>query len=55
VSGLVLVTGAAGYGPPVAGLVARWRYDWADGHVRGADIIRIRGCKIAETLSHVKG
>jgi ketosteroid isomerase-like protein len=38
----------------------RWRYAWVDaegkpGHVRGVDIIRVRGGKIAENLSYVKG
>jgi ketosteroid isomerase-like protein len=31
------------------------RYSWADGHVRGGDVMRIRDGKIAEKLSHVKG
>jgi ketosteroid isomerase-like protein len=35
--------------------VVRWRYDWADGHVRGVDILRIRDGKIAESLAYVKG
>ena len=40
--------------------VMRWTYHWADdagkpGHVRGVDIFRLRGGKIAEKLSYVKG
>jgi uncharacterized protein (TIGR02246 family) len=33
----------------------RWRYRWSDGHVRGVDVIRVRGGKISEKLSYVKG
>jgi uncharacterized protein (TIGR02246 family) len=33
----------------------RWRYSWADGHVRGADVIRVRDGRVAETLAYVKG
>ncbi len=41
-------------------VVSRWRYNWTDdngkqGHIRGADIFRLRGGKIAEKLSYVKG
>jgi ketosteroid isomerase-like protein len=40
--------------------VVRWRYDWTGpdgtpGHVRGVDVFRIRGGKVAEKLSYVKG
>ncbi|RIK40136.1 MAG: nuclear transport factor 2 family protein [Chloroflexi bacterium] len=40
--------------------VIRWRYTWQDadgqsGHVRGVDIFRVRGGKVAEKLSYVKG
>jgi ketosteroid isomerase-like protein len=35
--------------------VIRWRYDWGSGHVRGVDVFRVRGGKIAEKLSYVKG
>jgi ketosteroid isomerase-like protein len=41
--------------------VVRWRYRWAPdqpgkpGHVRGVDVIRVRGGKIAEKLAYVKG
>jgi ketosteroid isomerase-like protein len=35
--------------------VVRWRYDWADGHVRGVDIVRVRNGQLAESLAHVKG
>ena len=33
----------------------RWRYDWADGHVRGVDLFRVRDGKVAEKFSYVKG
>lgn len=36
-------------------LIARWRYDWADGHVRGVDVFRVRDGLVAEKLSYVKG
>jgi ketosteroid isomerase-like protein len=36
-------------------VVQLWRYTWADGHVRGVDVFRIRDGKIAEKLSYVKG
>jgi ketosteroid isomerase-like protein len=36
-------------------VIQRWRYSWADGHVRGVDVFRIRDGKIAEKLSYVKG
>jgi ketosteroid isomerase-like protein len=36
-------------------LVQRWRYDWGSGHVRGVDVITLRGGRIAEKLSYVKG
>ena len=35
--------------------VARWRYSWADGHVRGVDLFRTRTGRVAEVLSYVKG
>jgi len=35
--------------------LVRWRYDWADGHVRGVDVIRVRDGKIVETFAYVKG
>ena len=40
--------------------VMRWRYEWRDpdgsrGYVRGVDLYRIKGGKIAEKLSYVKG
>jgi ketosteroid isomerase-like protein len=35
--------------------VVRWRYDWADGHVRGVDIVRVRDGQLAESLAYVKG
>ena len=33
----------------------RWRYTWADGHIRGVDLFRVRDGKVAEKLSYVKG
>ena len=40
--------------------VMRWVYRWVGargqpGHIRGVDIYKIRGAKIAEKLSYVKG
>jgi ketosteroid isomerase-like protein len=35
--------------------LVRWRYDWADGHVRGADVMRVRDGKVVETFAYVKG
>jgi uncharacterized protein (TIGR02246 family) len=32
-----------------------WTYRWADSHVRGIDVFRIRDGKVAEKLSYVKG
>lgn len=36
-------------------VVQRWCYSWDGGHVRGIDVFRIRGGKVAEKLSYVKG
>jgi ketosteroid isomerase-like protein len=36
-------------------VVQRWRYSWADGHVRGVDVFRTRNGRVAEKLSYVKG
>ena len=36
-------------------VVQRWRYSWDGGHVRGVDVFRVRGDKVAEKLSYVKG
>lgn len=38
----------------------RWRYDWVDkqgkpGHIRGVDVFRVQGGKVAEKCSYVKG
>ena len=38
----------------------RWRYDYVDGdgkpgHIRGADVFRVRDNKVAEKLAYVKG
>jgi ketosteroid isomerase-like protein len=40
--------------------VVRWRYTWDPGdvqrgHVRGVDVFRVRGDRIAEKLSYVNG
>jgi ketosteroid isomerase-like protein len=40
--------------------VVRWRYEWVDhdgrpGHVRGVDLFRVVGDRVAEKLSYVKG
>jgi predicted SnoaL-like aldol condensation-catalyzing enzyme len=35
--------------------VMRWKYTWADGHVRGVDIFKIEEGLIIEKLSYVKG
>ena len=32
-----------------------WRYSWADGHVHGADVMRVRDGRVAESLAYVKG
>ena len=36
-------------------VVQRWRYSWADGHIRGVDVMRVRDGLVAEKLSYVKG
>jgi uncharacterized protein (TIGR02246 family) len=36
-------------------VVQLWRYVWANGHVRGVDVFRVRDDKVAEKLSYVKG
>jgi ketosteroid isomerase-like protein len=36
-------------------VVQRWRYSWADGHVRGVDVFRVRDGLVAEKFSYVKG
>ena len=40
--------------------VVRWLYRWVEesgrpGHIRGVDVFRVRGGKVAEKLSYVKG
>jgi uncharacterized protein (TIGR03086 family) len=35
--------------------MTRWRYTWAEGHVRGVDLFRVRDGRVAEKLSYVKG
>jgi ketosteroid isomerase-like protein len=36
-------------------VIVRWLYTWADGHVRGVDVLRVRAGQVAETLAYVKG
>lgn len=36
-------------------VVSRWTYHWADGHIRGMDLFRVRDGKVAAKLSYVKG
>jgi ketosteroid isomerase-like protein len=36
-------------------VVQRWRYTWDGGHIRGVDLFKVRGDKVAEKLSYVKG
>ncbi|HYK71317.1 MAG TPA: nuclear transport factor 2 family protein [Streptosporangiaceae bacterium] len=36
-------------------VIVRWLYRWADGHVRGVDVLRVRAGRVAETLAYVKG
>jgi len=36
-------------------VVQRWRYTWADGHVRGVDLFTVRDGRISEKFSYVKG
>lgn len=36
-------------------VVQLWRYDWDGGHVRGVDVFKVRGGRVTEKLSYVKG
>lgn len=36
-------------------VVARWRYAWDGGHVRGVDLFSVRDGLVAEKLAYVKG
>jgi ketosteroid isomerase-like protein len=36
-------------------VVVRWRYTWADGHVRGVDLFTVQDGLVAEKLAYVKG
>jgi ketosteroid isomerase-like protein len=40
-------------------VISRWRFSWgsgdAGGHVRGVDLYRVRGGRVAEKLAYVKG
>jgi uncharacterized protein (TIGR02246 family) len=33
----------------------QWRYAWADGHVRGVDVMRVRDGHVTESFAYVKG
>ncbi len=35
--------------------VVRWTYTWGRGHVRGVDVLTVRGGRVAVKLSYVKG
>jgi ketosteroid isomerase-like protein len=36
-------------------VVQRWRYDWADGHIRGVDILAVKDGQVTEKIAYVKG
>ena len=36
-------------------VVQLWRYSWADGHIRGVDVFKVRDGLVAEKRSYVKG
>ncbi len=36
-------------------VIQLWRYEWADGHIRGVDVFRVRDGLVAEKFSYVKG
>ena len=36
-------------------VIQRWRYSWADGHVRGIDLFKVSHDRITEKFSYVKG
>jgi hypothetical protein len=38
-----------------AHLVARWRYDWDGGHVRGVDLFTVRDGLVTAKIAYVKG
>ena len=38
-----------------AHVVQRWRYDWADGHIRGIDVLTVENGKVTEKIAYVKG
>ena len=37
------------------GVVVLWTYHWAEGHIRGIDLFRVRDGKVSEKRSYVKG
>jgi len=36
-------------------VIQLWRYRWDGGHIRGIDVFRVDGDRIAEKLAYVKG
>ena len=36
-------------------VIQLWRYSWADGHIRGVDVFKVRDGLVAEKFSYVKG
>ena len=36
-------------------VIQLWRCTWADGHVRGVDVFRVRDGRVSEKFSYVKG
>jgi hypothetical protein len=36
-------------------VITRWRYDWADGHIRGIDLFVVRDGLVAAKIAYVKG
>ena len=36
-------------------VIVRWLYAWADGHVRGVDVLSTGRATVLETLAYVKG
>ena len=36
-------------------VIQRWRYSWADGHVRGVDLFKVSGDQITEKFPYGKG
>jgi hypothetical protein len=36
-------------------VVQRWRYEWAEGHIRGVDVFTVAAGKVTEKAAYVKG